>query len=217
MKYTFKILGFTALCTLMTLSGVSAAKAENSNLETGIQQYGDLSMFFQAAANTGLFNELRDDQHYTVFAPTNAAFREIQPKSYPCFYAAQCRPQIAALLRNHIIVGRYDLDRLVSYGGGVQTAGQRSAHVEEAYIGDYRVDGRKILSRTDVDGNIIYRIDGVLANRQDLATFQQVNYVPGENTGVTTQRTITTYRSPTDDPSDMTETTTIIRNTTVQP
>ena len=48
-------------------------------------------MFYQALLNTGVASELNENTEYTVFAPTNAAFTEIQPRAYPCFYSAQCR------------------------------------------------------------------------------------------------------------------------------
>ncbi len=74
-----------------SISFAPAARANNSHVEAAIQSFGDLSMFYQALLNTGVINELREDQHYTVFAPTNNAFSAIHPQTYPCFYAVECR------------------------------------------------------------------------------------------------------------------------------
>jgi uncharacterized surface protein with fasciclin (FAS1) repeats len=172
------------------------AAAYSGNVQMALQNYGDLSMFQQAMVTTGQINELNDNEHYTIFAPINASFVTIHPQAYPCFYSEQCRPQIAALLRNHIIPGRHDLRELVTAGSGVQTLGPRRIHVDEPYRGDYTVDGQKILSKSEINGNIIYRIDGVIRTPSELAQFQSVNTSPDEV--VTTRKTVTTttYHAP---------------------
>ncbi|HEU0118846.1 MAG TPA: hypothetical protein VFR09_09465, partial [Alphaproteobacteria bacterium] len=66
------------------------------------------------------------------------------------------------------------------------------------YVGDYAVDGHTILSESEVDGNIIYRINGVIATPPDLTPFQNVSYVsPAPGDSVTTERTVVrkTYRT----------------------
>jgi uncharacterized surface protein with fasciclin (FAS1) repeats len=221
----------TASLAVLLIGSASAiavvpAQANNSHVEAAMRSFGDLSMFYQALFNTGVVNELREDQRYTIFAPTNAAFTAIQPQSYPCFYAVQCRPQIAALLRNHIIIGRHDLKDLVTYGQGMQTMGTRSVLVEEPYVGQYTVDGRRILTKAEVAGNIIYRIDGVLTDPQELNQFQTVNYVVPEN-AIITEKTVT-YVAPTpapypagtmgpaDVPDNVEEKTTIIHTYTTE-
>ncbi len=176
----------------------SPAHAANSNVEAALQNYGDLSMFYQALLNTGVINELNENQRYTIFAPTNAAFAsQIRRETYPCFYAEQCRPQIAAILRNHIVLGRYDLRDLVTYGAGVQTSSGRFVHVDEPYVAEYSVDGQRILSKGEVGGSVVYRINGVLVSPRDLSQFQTVRYVPVPG-GVTTEKTVIrkTYHTP---------------------
>ena len=174
----------------------TTAQAGNSSVETTIRSYGDLSMFYQAMVNTGVINELRENEDYTIFAPTNGAFAEITQQNFPCFYSAQCRPQVAALLRNHIIVGKYDLPNLTSRGQGIRTIGSRTVLIEEPYVASYTVEGNKILSASDVGGNMIYRIDGVIAQPKELNQFTTVNYVPAP-ANVVTEKTVTrtTYQS----------------------
>jgi uncharacterized surface protein with fasciclin (FAS1) repeats len=164
------------------------AHANNSAIEAAIQSFGDLSMFYQALLNTGVINELQENQHYTLFAPTNEAFASIQPQTYPCFYAVQCRPQIAAIMRDHILLGGRDLKELVGYGQGIATLGPRPVHVDEPYVGKYAVDDNSILSKTEINGNYVYRIAGVIALPQELSQFQMVSYTP-----TVTKKTVTTY------------------------
>jgi uncharacterized surface protein with fasciclin (FAS1) repeats len=228
MKKQLSTVSMIALLTGAVLMTPSAVHANNSHIEAAMQSFGDLSMFYQALLNTGVINELREDQHYTVFAPTNEAFVAIQPANYPCFYAVQCRPQIAAILRDHIIVGEHGLKDLVSYGRPLATMGPRKVYVDEPYVGKYAVDNNTILSKTEVDGNIVYRIDGVIALPQELATFQTVTYTPSS---VVTKKTVTTYTTQqpvqeaypsggmVDEPAEgdsVTEKTTVIRTYTTE-
>lgn len=179
MKHPLITMGLLGLLGSTSVLGwVGPVQAANSNIEVALQNYGDLSMFYQALLNTGVINELNENEHYTIFAPTNAAFAEIRQQNYPCFYTVECRPQIAAMLRNHIIAGRHDLADLDSYGYGIRTIADKRIHVEESYVNDFSVNGRKIISRSDVNGNIIYRINGVITTPQELAQFQSVTYVP---------------------------------------
>ena len=67
-----------------------------------------------------------------------------------------------------------------------------------------------------MNGNIVYRVDGLLADRQDLSQFQSINYVPAP-TVTTTEKTVTTYRAPDGPPDVITNTTTITKETTVEP
>jgi uncharacterized surface protein with fasciclin (FAS1) repeats len=179
MKHPLIAMGLLGLLGTTSIIGwVKPVHAANSNVEAALQSYGDLSMFYQALLNTGVINELNENEHYTIFAPTNAAFAEIRQQNYPCFYAVECRPQIAELLRNHIIQGRHDLADLDSYGYGIKTMADRRVHVEEAYVNDFSVEGRKIMSKTDVGGDVIYRLNGVISTPQELAQFSSVQYVP---------------------------------------
>jgi uncharacterized surface protein with fasciclin (FAS1) repeats len=228
MKRLFTTLGLAALLAATAIPAWTApAYAGNSSVEATIESFGDLSMFYQGLLNSGVINELNENQHYTIFAPVNPAFAEVQPQTYPCFYAVQCRPQIAVLLRNHIVSGGYGLKELVSYGQGIETIGGRHIFVQEPYVNDYAVDGKTILSKSEANGNMIYRINGVIAIPQELAPFRTVSYQPPEKT---VTKTITTYttqapgmnRYPAGTmaepaggvPDDVTEKTTIINTTT---
>ena len=141
MKCALKAISLAALIAAASVAGAAPAAANDQRHDIAFQHLNDTSMFYQGLVNTGLIAAMQDDQHYTIFAPTNASLVDVPPKLYPCFYAKECRPQVAAVLRNHIIVGRYDLKELVTYGNGIDTAGTRMARIEEPYVGDYPVSG----------------------------------------------------------------------------
>jgi uncharacterized surface protein with fasciclin (FAS1) repeats len=181
---TAGLLGFLgAACSLS-----APALAGNSSVESVLESLGDTSMFYQALLNTGVINQLDETGKYTIFAPVNSAFAQIPPAAYPCFYSEACRPQIAVLLRDHILDGTHQLDDLVAYGNGVPTIGPRRVFVNEPFVRDYAVDNQHILSETEANGNIIYRISGVITNPQELAEFRAVPAVPVANT--VTERTV---------------------------
>jgi uncharacterized surface protein with fasciclin (FAS1) repeats len=189
MKYTL------ATATVLSLLGVmiAPANANNGNVELALQgQGGILSMFYQALVNTGVANELNENMEYTVFAPTNAAFSEIQPRVYPCFYSVQCRGEVAAVLRNHI-VPRQENIQYWSTWGPISTIGTRSIRVVEAYKNDYTVDGNKVLHRNEGDEVNLYTIDGVIADDRELAVFRTQPISDTSNTVV--QKTVTVRRT----------------------
>jgi hypothetical protein len=159
-------------------------------------------MFYQALLSTGVANELNENTEYTIFAPTNAAFTEIQPNVYPCFYAAQCRVEVAAVLRNHIVPRNESIHRFSKWGGGIPTIGSRRLDVEEPYRTEYTVESRHVLDQTESsessriqgDKASLYRIDGVIASNQELAYFRTQPIA--DIAGTVTEKTVTTYHTP---------------------
>lgn len=194
----------TAACASSQRGGYFAASSGGGSgyVEDALSGQGDLTTFYQALLTTGVVNELDGNAEYTIFAPTNAAFARIRPRAYPCFYAAQCRPQVAAVLRNHIVPRNETVDRFSRWGGGIATLGGRRIGVEESYKGHYTVAGHRVLyhngniKRNHVKGNKIslYRIDGVIANDQEMMPFRTVPFV-SMPAGVV-EKTVTTYRTP---------------------
>ncbi len=196
MKYPFATM--TALGLLV--SSATAAYASNSHVESALAGQGELSVFYQALLNTGVANELNENTEYTVFAPTNAAFTEIQPKNYPCFYSMQCRADVAAILRNHIVPRNETISRFAKWGGEIPTIGKNRLDVEEPFKDEYTVDGHRVLyldeSNSKFSGNEVslYKIDGVIASDQELNAFHGQPYAGMP--GTITQKTVTTYRTP---------------------
>jgi uncharacterized surface protein with fasciclin (FAS1) repeats len=188
-------LQYTTIAMLGLLGSMAApAAAANVHVERALAHQGQLSLFYQALLNTGVASELNENTEYAIFAPTNAAFAEIQPRVYPCFYATPCRAQVAALLRNHIVPINESVSRFSRWGGGIPTLGSRKLDVEEPYKGDFAVEGRKILYQDKGEEVSLYPIDGVIASNQELAPFRMppvVDVAPG----IVTEQTTTTYRT----------------------
>lgn len=187
-----------AITMLGLLGGMIAtpASAANRNVESMLAEQGDLSMFSQALHNTGVANELNENTEYTIFAPTNAAFAAIQPRVYPCFYSTQCRTELAAVLRNHIVPRNETIRDLSLWGGNpIPTIGRRGLYVEETYKNQFTVEGRAVLTQGGGERVSVYRIDGVIIGDQELAQFR-TQPVADYNGAVTEKTVTTTYRAP---------------------
>ena len=178
------------------LGGITtSAEAANRRVEGALQNSGDLSMFYEALLRSGVANELNENSSYTVFAPTNSAFVQELPRASVCYnYSAPCRGQLAMVMRNHIVPSSESVSYLAKLGGDIPTLGTRRLYVEEAYKDSYTVEGQRVLNKSDSTYARVYRIDGIIANEQELTLLQapQIAEVPA----TVTQKTVTTYSQP---------------------
>jgi len=165
----------------------SSAFANNRGVESALASYSDTSVFYQALMNTGVLSELHEGVHYTIFAPTNEAIAQISPDIYPCFYSGRCRPEVADVLRNHITVGRQSLKEL-AHEAEIPTIGRNWVYAETPYVGQYTVGNRDVLSGAELNGNMVYRVDGVIVSNAQLAQFQAFPDSPAR------VHTVVTYR-----------------------
>lgn len=162
-------------------------RGSNSHVEAALVDQGDLTKFYQALHTTGVANELSNNEEYTIFAPTNAAFNQVRPNVFPCFYAVQCRPQLAAVLRNHIVPRNESVKRL-SRWGEIQTLGGRPIEVVEPFLGHYTVDGQRVLYQNESSESSVfkgqrvslYRVDGLIASDQEMAPFRTQPYAEAQ-------------------------------------
>jgi uncharacterized surface protein with fasciclin (FAS1) repeats len=153
--------------------GAGPAQANNRAVETAIQSHPELSTFYEALRSTGVLAELKEGTDYTVFAPTNDAFVQIDAHEYPCFYSAQCRAEVAAILRNHIIGDHYTITELVKRGGNpASTIGKEDLYVEEIFKGQYKAEGQPVRDTIETSGSVVFLIDGVITHGGELDQFK---------------------------------------------
>ncbi len=194
-----------ALAAVLLVSGANSADAGNVTIENALKNRPNLSVFYEALVNTGVINELREGQAYTILAPTNDAFAQITQEQYPCFYSVQCREEVKGILRNHIVEGERQLNRR----GGMFSIDHRHISIAEPYKQHYTVDGNKVLTTNQLAGGIIYQIDGVIANDNEMLSFWNMKVVPA-SPQFGQQRVVTekTYYSSDGRPLGQTKTTT---------
>ncbi len=198
MKYS------TLLPTLAATLISTVAYADNPAVEQAISSRPDLSMFYHALMNTGVNHELDANSTYTIFAPTNAAFAEIRHDQYPCFYTANCRTEVAAIVRNHIIPGSVYLDDKTKQRGGYSAGkggyysiGHRFVTIGEPNRNNYAIAGNNVTYTTAFGNSYLYKIDGVIANPRELAALDFREYAGLESEG----RVVKTYRKTIPDPA----------------
>ena len=175
---------------------VEPALADNPKIEEALRSRPELSSFYQAIVNTGVNHELENGSTYTIFAPTNEAFAKISPQSYPCFYSATCRTEVAGVVRNHIVPGEVHLSDASRYKGGLYSMDKRFVTIGKDHRNDfqqadnsYTVDGSNVISTNSLGTSMLYKIDGVIANDRELSTLQPYYAYFPEQTTTTVTRT----------------------------
>jgi uncharacterized surface protein with fasciclin (FAS1) repeats len=164
----------TGIAVLASVSAFAfTAQANNATVENALKDRSDLSSFYNGLVSTGVINELKEGQPYTVFAPTNEAFAQITQDKYPCFYSADCKAHVAEILRRHIVPGEKHLSDITAQGGEVSMFSIDNQHVvaSEPNKGSFTVDGRNVLSENQLLGGDLYKIDGVMVSDHDMAQF----------------------------------------------
>ena len=156
---------------VMSLFAVGA-HADDSTVEAAIASRPELSQFNLALHKTGVINEL-NGTNYTVFAPNNAAFAKLTKRKYPCLYSPECTDEVAEIVRNHIVPGEVHVSDSVR-GDAVFSIDQTHLHVFEPHKGRYTVEGKKIVSQNQLAGNMLYVIDGVIADKDELSDLESL-------------------------------------------
>jgi len=202
------------------LAGVSmsfmagAAHAENATIANALASRTEVSQFYTALQKTGVIDEIPSGS-VTVFAPNNAAFAKLTQREYPCLYSPQCTEEVAAILRNHIAPHEVHVKDAVR-GAAVFSIDKTHLHLHEPQKGRYTVEGKKVLSQNQLVGSMLYIIDGVIADKDELADLREPPaplVIPTPVT--TTQETVTKEYRYRDNgaPAATVDSTTTIRRT----
>lgn len=188
----------------------SPAQARNEYIENALKERPELSKFYNALVTTGVINELNAGSSYTILAPTNDALEEITVSEYPCFYSEQCRPEIADILRNHIVPRETPVTDAASRGVSMFSIDNRKIPVAELNKGDFQVDGHKVVETHQMVGSILYEIDGVNADKTELPAFRNLKVQPmAAEVGTKTTVKKEVVNSPDGTPDVVSTTTTI--------
>lgn len=124
----------------------------------------DFATLAHAVQRAGLMMTLKDEGPYTVFAPTNAAFRDLGSDRVDALMKDEDR--LAKTLKDHVIAGSVMAADLED-GQTVETLG--GATYEVAVDGDTVTIGGATVKQTDVvaSNGVIHVVSGVLQPKQD--------------------------------------------------
>jgi uncharacterized surface protein with fasciclin (FAS1) repeats len=155
-----KILMDLIIIVMALCLAVPALSAAPKNIYQTAADLGSFSTLLGAARATHLDNTLITGGPYTVLAPTDGAFKKLPAGTVDALL--KDRPQLTAVLKNHIISGRYNAGDMARMGV-VNTLDGQQLKVTRANDGTITIGGAKVLNSGIVAGNgDIVAIDGVL-------------------------------------------------------
>lgn len=108
----------------MTKMVGGAAMYPSKNIVENAVNSKDHTTLVAAVKAAGLVGTLEGAGPFTVFAPTNAAFKRLPPGTVDGLLKPDMKSQLASVLTYHVVAGRHtarDLDRAVQAGGGRAT------------------------------------------------------------------------------------------------
>lgn len=152
-----------ALATLvMCLSAPAFAQQMqmNKNIVQVATDAGSFKTLLDAAKEAKLDGTLSTGGPYTVFAPTDDAFNKLPGGTVQSLL--KDKPKLTAVLKNHVVSGKYTTDDLVRMGT-VKTLDGKTLKITKASDGSVMVDGVKIIKSNVMASNgEIQVIDSVL-------------------------------------------------------
>ena len=122
---------------------------------------GDFEVLATALTQAGLVDTLKGKGPFTVFAPTDAAFRKLPDGTLPTLLMDENVDQLAGILTYHVVSGKVLAKDVVNLTSAVTVNGQQvDIRVED---GKVFVDGAQVVT-TDIlaSNGVIHVIDSVL-------------------------------------------------------
>ena len=125
MTNTFKILALAAASVIAILpAAATAGSGTKGNLVAAAMKSNDHETLVAAVKAAGLVDTLASGGPFTVFAPTDAAFRKLPAGTVDTLLQPINRDQLRAVLTYHVVPGKVtsaQLVDLISKGGGKAT------------------------------------------------------------------------------------------------
>lgn len=121
----------------------------------------NLSTLVSALQAAGLVDTLKGDGPFTVFAPTNAAFEEIDEDTLEDLMKPSNKTQLQNLLKNHVVQGRRMAKNVAESSSLSPMSGKRlriRANGEQVRIGDATIRQTDL----EAENGIVHVIDRVL-------------------------------------------------------
>jgi uncharacterized surface protein with fasciclin (FAS1) repeats len=146
---------------------VVAANAATKPIWDTLNESDDMKQFANAADQAGLKDELNSPGPYTAFIPNNAAFAAFDSGKLADLQKPENKAQLAALLNNHVIAGKYTIDQLKMEAGAAGPAGKQYKTLAGGTV-------------TITYNNSVLQIDGVTIVETDIAASNGVIHPIGQ-------------------------------------
>lgn len=155
----------TSIATALALLAPLAAQAEKSSETTptivGIAAGNEnFTTLVAAAKAAGLVETLSGEGPFTVFAPTDEAFKRLPAGTVETLLKPENKDKLAAVLKYHVVSGKVMAADVKS---GEVTTVQGSKATIKATDGKVTIDGANVI-KTDIEGSngVIHVIDSVI-------------------------------------------------------
>jgi uncharacterized surface protein with fasciclin (FAS1) repeats len=90
-------------------------KAQAKSVMAGVMMHSELGTFARHMVTAGITDILLKEQGpFTVLAPTNAAFEQLEEAKQKTFLMPKNREALVDLLKNHVVRGKFDLSTLIA-------------------------------------------------------------------------------------------------------
>jgi uncharacterized surface protein with fasciclin (FAS1) repeats len=122
---------FTAVIVLFSAFSVSANPKTNKDIVETAVEAGQFTILAKALEAAGLVDALKGKGKYTVFAPTDEAFKKLPEGTLEMLLKPENKEKLKAILLYHVVdaklsakkVGKLDGRRLVTLQGGLLEIG----------------------------------------------------------------------------------------------
>jgi len=161
------VFGSVLAATLLLLNGCGGSdedgpKTSSKTIADLASDEGTLSTLATALQKADLVRVLNGTDNYTVFAPTNKAFKALDPNLLKCLLNPVAKSTLAALLKYHVVAGTTmakDLSNVDSL-----TTLDNDTKLKVKKVGDTVMVNKANVSQADLNASngVVHVIDGVL-------------------------------------------------------
>jgi uncharacterized surface protein with fasciclin (FAS1) repeats len=131
------------------------------NIIETVSNHSNLKIFLNAILETGLYDVLARDGPFTLFAPTDTAFRKLPNKLIEQLF--QDKEELTELLTQHIVLIKMKSTDMQK-NNSIQTANGKK--ISFSSDNGYKIDGVRVIKRDIVCKNgIIHTINEVLLSQ----------------------------------------------------
>jgi uncharacterized surface protein with fasciclin (FAS1) repeats len=154
-----KLLTLALAATAITFSGVTLAETASTNIVTAVSANSELSTFTKLIKQAGLDGMLEGAGPVTVFAPTDAAFKNVPAATQDKW--AKDPEQLKYMLSYHLVPG---LIKSTSIEGTMPATTSTGAKLGLSKAGDFVTvdDGLVIKADVPAGNGVVHVIDTVL-------------------------------------------------------
>lgn len=150
------------VCGVLFLVSAASARAEDDIVDTAVKA-GSFKTLVAAVKAAGLVDTLKGDGPFTVFAPTDAAFKKLPKGTLESLLKPENKEKLTAILTYHVIPGKVKAEDVLKLKNGtkVKTVNGKSVTISNKH--GVKVDNARV-TKTDIEcsNGVIHVIDSVI-------------------------------------------------------